>query len=111
MTYLIFLLGIILNGAASFTLKILTANENNLISIATLRNPLLYLAVLLFISNIVLYGIFLQRTNLVIGYPAFVGGTFVVVLGLSLVFLKESLSLPQIFGISFIFIGILLAVK
>ncbi len=110
MTYLIFILGISFNAAANFTLKNLVLS-NNLISVETLHNPLLYLTFFLFTSNIILYGVALQRLNLATAYPAFVGGTFAIVLLLSFIFLKETLTLPQIFGIALIFVGILLAVR
>jgi len=110
MTYLIFIAGVSLNALASFALKSLTIN-NSLISVETLRNPLLYLTLLLFASNIVLYGLLLQRVNLTVGYPAFVGGTFAFVLLLSFIFLQETLTLSQILGIVLIFGGILLAVR
>lgn len=111
MAYLFFLVGIAFNGAASFTLKILGEQNGDLFSIATLRNPLLYLAIFLFAVNIALYALFLQRVNLAVGYPTFVGGTFIIVLALSFFFLKETLTLPQILGIALIFSGILLAVR
>lgn len=111
MTYLIFIAGITLNALASFTLKILGQNEASLISLATLRNPLLYLAIALFALNIAIYGLLLQRVNLAVGYPAFVGGTFVIVLLLSFLILRETLTLPQIIGLVLIFAGTVLAVR
>ncbi len=110
MTYLIFFAGISLNALASFFLKTLTLG-NNLISPETLKNPLFYLTLALFASNIVLYGMLLQRVNLAVGYPAFVGGTFAFVLLLSFIFLRETLTLSQILGIALIFGGIILAVR
>ncbi|MFH1546816.1 MAG: hypothetical protein ABIE14_05585 [Patescibacteria group bacterium] len=111
MAYLFFFIGIGFNATASFVLKILGEQNGNLVSLATLRNPLLYLALFLFGMNVVFYALFLQRVNLAVGYPAFVGGTFAIVLLLSFFFLRETLTLPQIFGIALIFGGILLAVR
>ena len=111
MTYLFFFVGVGFNAVASFVLKILGAQNGNLASVETLRNPLLYLALFLFGMNVIFYALFLQRVNLTVGYPAFVGGTFAIVLLLSFIFLRETLTLPQIFGIALIFGGIVLAVR
>ena len=111
MTYLFFFVGVGFNAVASFVLKILGAQNGNLASVETLRNPLLYLALFLFGMNVIIYALFLQRVSLTVGYPAFVGGTFAIVLLLSFIFLRETLTLPQIFGIALIFGGIVLAVR
>ena len=111
MSYIFFLIGITFNGFASFVLKILGERTENLASLATLKNPLFWLAIFLFGMNVIFYALFLQRTNLAIGYPAFVGGTFVIVLALSFFILHETLAFPQILGIALIFGGIILAVR
>jgi multidrug transporter EmrE-like cation transporter len=111
MVYLFFLVGIAFNGFASFVLKLLGDQNGNLASIETLKNPLLYLALFLFGMNVVFYALFLQKVNLAVGYPAFVGGTFAIVLLLSFLILKETLTFPQILGITLIFTGILISVK
>jgi len=111
MAYLFFFVGISFNATASFVLKILGEQNGHLTSVETLKNPLLYLAIFLFGMNVVFYALFLQRTNLAIGYPAFVGGTFAIVLLLSFFILRETLSLPQILGIALIFGGIILAIR
>ena len=109
--YLFFIVGIIFNGLASFVLKILGEKTSALASLETLKNPLFWLAIFLFGMNVIFYALFLQRTNLAVGYPAFVGGTFAIVLALSFLFLRESLNLPQILGIVLIFGGIILSVR
>lgn len=111
MSYLIFIVGIAFNGFASFALKLLGERTDHLASFATLREPLFWLAIFLFGMNVVFYALFLQRTNLAVGYPAFVGGTFAIVLALSFFILRETLSFPQILGIALIFGGIILAVR
>jgi multidrug transporter EmrE-like cation transporter len=111
MTYLYFVLGISFNATASFVLKILSNQNASLISLTIFKNPFLYLAIFLFGMNVVFYALLLQKINLNIGYPTFVGGTFLIVLLLSFFILRESFTLPQILGIIFIFVGILLAIK
>ncbi|MFH0834232.1 MAG: hypothetical protein V2A63_02480, partial [Patescibacteria group bacterium] len=111
MNYVFFLLGIAFNGFASFVLKLLGEKMTSLASLETLKNPLFWLAISLFGLNVIFYALFLQRTNLAIGYPAFVGGTFAIVLALSFFILRETLSFPQILGIALIFGGIILAVR
>ena len=111
MNYLFFVVGIIFNGFASFVLKVLGERNAALASLETLKNPLLWLALFLFGMNVVFYALFLQRTSLAVGYPAFVGGTFVIVLALSFLILRETLAPLQILGIALIFGGIILAVR
>lgn len=111
MIYAVFLTGIGFNAAASFVLKILTEKSEELISLATLKSPWLYLAIFLFGLNIIFYALFLRHVNLAVGYPAFVGGTFAIVLLLAFFFLRETLSLSQTIGIVLIFGGILLALR
>ena len=111
MSYLFFIVGIAFNGFASFVLKILGEKTNSLASFETLKNPLFWLAIFLFGMNVIFYALFLQRTNLAIGYPAFVGGTFAIVLALSFFILRETLAPLQILGIALIFGGIILAVR
>jgi len=111
MVYVFFLLGIICNGIASYTLKLLASSEANLASLETLQNPMLYLTLILFALNVGFYALFIQKVNLAIGYPAFVGGTFLVVLGLSFFFLRETLTPLHIVGILMILGGIIVATR
>ena len=111
MSYLFFFIGIVFNGLASFVLKVLGERTAALASLETLKNPLFWLALFLFAMNVIFYALFLQRTNLAIGYPAFVGGTFAIVLALSFFILRETLAPLQILGITLIFGGIILAMR
>jgi len=111
MIYLYFTLGIAFNGIASFTLKLFSNRNENLLSVEVFKSPLLYLTLFLFGMNVVFYALFLKQTNLSIGYPAYIGGTFVIVLLFSYLFLQENLTLPQILGITLIFGGIILATR
>lgn len=110
MTYLILFISALLNAVASLFLKFVTAG-GPLISLATLKNPYLYAALVLFGLNIVGYGLFLQRTTLAIGYPVYVGVTLAIVLGLSFLVLKETITPVQVFGIVLILGGVVLAVR
>ena len=111
MIYLLFFLGISLNAAATYFFKVLATSTDNLISFTTLKNPIFYVALGLFAGNIAFYGLLLQKLNLSVAYPAFIGGTFVIVMLISFFFLREHLNLVQITGIALIFIGILLATR
>lgn len=111
MTYLLLIVSAGLNAVASLFLKFLTTGGAPLIAFETLRNPYLYAAVACFGLNIVGYALFLQRVNLAVGYPVYVGTTFALVLGLSFLVLRETIAPVQIFGIVLIFGGIALAVR
>jgi multidrug transporter EmrE-like cation transporter len=111
MVYLLFILGVTFNGIASYVLKLLATSQANLASLETLKNPLFYTAVFLFALNVILYALFIQRVNLTVGYLAFVGGTFVVVSGLSFFLLRETLAPMHILGIIMILGGIVLATR
>ncbi len=110
MTYLILLIATALNAVANFTLK-LAADQTGGLSIETFKNPLLWLALALFGANVLGYLLYLQRAQLAVAYPAYVGLTFVMVLLLSVLVLKESVSVAQGIGIALIFAGILLATR
>lgn len=111
MVYLYLLLGASSNALANFFLKIVSKSQSNLFAIATLKNPFLWLAILCFGISIVGCALFLQKVNLNVAYPTFVGSTFVIVLALSFLILHETLSIQQIIGITLIFTGIILAVR
>ena len=111
MTYLILIIAAGFNAGGSFFLKLLGQQAAPLISIETFSNPNLYLAVGLFALNIAGYALFLQRVQLSIGYPIYVGLTGVLVLGLSIFVLRESISITQATGILLILAGIILATR
>ena len=58
--------------------------------------------------TLLLYLLILSRVDLGSFYPAFVSGTIILVALASRLFLNETLSLSQVFGISIIIIGIFL---
>jgi len=111
MTYLILIASTCFNAVASYFLKLLGQQAAPLVSIDTLSNPYLYLAVGFFGLNIVGYALFLQRVQLSIGYPIYVGLTGALVLGLSVFVLRESISITQAVGILLILAGIVLATR
>jgi multidrug transporter EmrE-like cation transporter len=111
MTYLLLLLSAGLNAAANFTLKLLASSGVPLLTLATLKNPLLYLAVALFALNLVGYALLLSRLQLSLGYPAYVGLTFVFVLVAAFLVLHESVTPLQAAGIALILLGVLLVMR
>lgn len=111
MIYLTLLFGTVSNAIAGLLLKLLANDSSSLVSLTTLKNPLFYFSLLAFSGSFLGYALFLQHVDLAVGYPAFVGTTFMIVLTLSFFFLKETLLLPQIIGIILIFGGILLATR
>ncbi len=110
MTYMILIIATVLNATANFTLK-LAASQTGGLSIETIKNPLLWLALVLFGANILGYLLYLQRVQLAVAYPTYVGLTFVIVLALSVFVLKETVSVTQGIGVALIFAGVLLAAR
>lgn len=111
MTYLILAISALFNAVASYFLKLVGQQAAPLVSVETLTNPHLYIAVGLFGLNIIGYALFLQRVQLSIGYPVYVGLTGALVLGLSVFMLRESISIMQATGILLIFAGIILTTR
>jgi multidrug transporter EmrE-like cation transporter len=111
MVYLYLLLGASSNAFANFFLKLVSKSQPNLFTLATLKNPNSWLAIICFGISIVGCALFLQKVNLNIAYPTFVGSTFIIVLLLSFLFLHEDIGFTQILGIALIFGGIILAIR
>lgn len=72
------------------------------------RNPLILIGLLLFGFAFIGYSIVLSKLQLSIAYPIMTGAGFAIVSILSFILFGENLSLLKIFGMIFIFIGIIL---
>lgn len=115
MGYLFLILAMALNAAANVLLKIGVARlgalgEPGLIGrIATNYSLLAGLA--LFAVNVVFYAAALARLNLSVAYPVMMAGGVLIVVTISLLFLRESLSASQMVGLLFLVIGLVLLTR
>lgn len=109
MTYLLILFAALLNACGSIFLKLATQRVPELLSLAQLTNPWLYLSLACFAANIAGYGLVLKKVPLAIGYPIYIGLTLAIVLAASYFAFNERLGAIQIAGIVLIFVGIVLA--
>ncbi len=73
-----------------------------------ITNPLVIGGVILFAMNIVSYAYVLTRVPLSLAYPIMTSGGFLIVVTASAILLRESLSVPQMFGIALIIGGVIL---
>ena len=71
-------------------------------------NWVLLLGIFCMVASFPFYTMTIQKMNLATAVPLLSGGTFVLVAIISALFLKESLTIVNIFGILIIVIGIIL---
>ena len=76
-----------------------------------ITNPIIISAIVCFVINFGLYVIALSKINLSIAYPIMVSLGFVIIVSVSWLFLKETITLVQVIGILLILIGVLLIKK
>jgi len=74
-------------------------------------SPIIILAITCFVLNFALYAIALSRIHLSIAYPIMVGLSYAIIILASWLFLKETITLTQVIGISLVLVGILLIGK
>jgi multidrug transporter EmrE-like cation transporter len=112
-----FLLGIalMLNALANVALKIGAArlpawSEPGLVP-RLVTNPYLVLGIVLFALNVLVYAATLARVNLSIAYPVMVAGSMIVVVILSVAWLREPVGAVQLSGIALLIAGIVLVTQ
>lgn len=74
--------------------------------VAILSNGWILLGAFFFITNFPLYNMVLQRMKLSVAFPLITASTFLLTVLISVVFLKEHLSIPQYVGIGLLIVGI-----
>lgn len=113
MIYLIFIAAIVFNALANILIK-LGMKSGGVVNFANLGSTLLNLltniyfliGLLSFGLALVFYSFVLQKVNLSIAYPIMTSMGFVLVILVSVFYLKESLSVFQMLGILFIAAGV-----
>jgi multidrug transporter EmrE-like cation transporter len=112
MGYVLLTVALTLNATANLLMKMgadrLGAFEGPGMLKGILTNYFLLGGVVLFGLNIVFYVAALTRMNLSIAYPVMMAGGVLIVVSVSVVYFRESLTLAQVFGILFLMAGLVL---
>ena len=111
MTYLLLAVSIVLNATANILMKVgaLKPKENNqlidvVVNMAT--NPLIWCGICCFALCLAAFNYALIKLNLSVAYPVNTSVGYVLVILVSWLFLKESLSMMQLAGIGLIIAGV-----
>jgi multidrug transporter EmrE-like cation transporter len=115
MGYLFLILAMALNAAANVLLKIGVArigalDEPGLASRLS-TNYYLLAGLVLFAVNVVFYAAALSRLQLSVAYPVMMAGGVLIVVTVSILFLRESLSVSQMIGMLLVVIGLVLLTR
>jgi multidrug transporter EmrE-like cation transporter len=119
MKYGLLAFAIVLNACANIMMKLGALKLGSISGLSVtdfvvkfITNYYLLFGIFLFAINIFLYIIILTKINISIVYPIWTSGGFLLISLLSVLYLKESLSVVQIIGIFLVASGItLLAYK
>jgi multidrug transporter EmrE-like cation transporter len=110
MGYLFLFVALTLNATANILLKVGAARLGDLTQPGLLRRLLtdyhLLAGVVLFTLNVGFYIAALTRLDLSVAYPIMVAGGIVIVVSVSVVFLREPLTLSQAIGLALLMLGI-----
>jgi multidrug transporter EmrE-like cation transporter len=112
MGYVFLTVALTLNATANLLMKMgadrLAGVESSGMIKGILTNHFLIGGVILFGFNIVFYVAALTRMNLSIAYPVMMAGGVLIVVSVSVLYFRESLTLAQITGILFLIAGLIL---
>lgn len=115
-TYIIVALTITMGALGNFFIKIgskalptTALSAENIMKIAT--NIPLILGIIFLFASFPFYSMTMQRLNLNIAFPLVQNVTFALLLALSYLFLRESLTLVNFLGIVLIMVGLVLAAR
>ncbi len=116
MTYVIFAVSIVLNALANILMKAgaLKPKESNqlfdvCINMAT--NPVIIAGIICFALGLAAYNYVLIKINLSVAYPINTSLGFVLVVLVSWLFLKETITPLQIGGIGLIIVGVFMVAR
>jgi len=114
MIYFLLFLALTFNAVANICIKLgskqMTIDLQHLMTqpLMFLKNGYLVLGLCLFATALVFYSLVLSRMNLSMAYPIMTGAGFVLVVGFSVLVLREQLFWWQWLGIGSIFLGVVL---
>jgi multidrug transporter EmrE-like cation transporter len=111
MSYLILILAILLNAVANILMKIGMLKGQQVTSAAGLilgmiLNPVLIAGMVCFALGLAAYCYVLTKMNLSIAYPIMTSVGYVIVIIVSWLFLKETITAIQVAGFSMIIAGV-----
>ena len=111
MHYVIFVIAIVLNALANILMKIGALKPKEATSLATVLlnmvlNPVIIAGVLCFGLALAAYNYVLIKTDLSVAYPIMTSLGFVIVVLVSWLFLKETITLIQLSGLGLIIAGV-----
>lgn len=110
MKWLILILGVLSNAAASVLIKVAVTNKETTLQLTKLLPTILNIpfvsAVALYVLTFLLYTIALVNLNVSIVHPILTSGSIAFVSIASVVFLGEKLSFLNIFGVVLIMVGV-----
>lgn len=112
MGYVLLGIALVLNATANVALKLgstqFAAWHDVGVVRAVLGNYALMAGVVLFACNVVFYALALSRIPLSVGYPIMVGGALIIVVLISVLYLRESVTLVQMLGLCLLVAGMVL---
>lgn len=112
MGYIFLTVALTLNATANLLMKMgadrLDAGEGAGLLKGILTNYYLVGGVILFGLNIIFYVAALTRLNLSVAYPVMMAGGVLIVVSVSVLYFRESLTLAQMFGILLLIAGLVL---
>ncbi len=111
MTYIVFSIAIVLNALANILMKLGSLKPEELTKKSDvfwnmLTNPLIITGVISFGLALTAYNYVLTKTNLSIAYPIMTSVGYIIVILVSWLFLKETITFIQCFGFLCIIAGV-----
>jgi len=111
MTYVIFVISIVLNAAANILMKVgaLKPKESNQlleVFLNMVMNPIIIAGIICFALGLAAYNYVLIKINLSVAYPINTSLGYILVILVSWLVLKETITLVQLGGIGLIIAGV-----
>jgi len=112
MTYIIFVIAIVLNAVANILMKVGALKPGGGthrigdVILNMLLNPVIIAGVVCFALGLAAYNYVLIKTDLSVAYPIMTSLGFVIVVLVSWLFLKETITMIQLTGLSLIIAGV-----
>jgi len=116
MTYVIFTISIVLNALANILMKVgalKPKDSNQIVDVFTnmATNPVTIAGIICFALGLAAYNYVLIKVNLSVAYPINTSLGFVLVVLVSWLFLKETITPVQIGGIGLIIVGVFMVAR
>ena len=116
MTYVIFTLSIVLNALANILMKVGALKDkdsNQIVDVVTnmATNPIIISGIICFALGLAAFNYVLIKINLSVAYPINTSLGFVLVVLVSWLFLKETITPIQISGIGLIIVGVFMVAR